>query len=290
MKENDQSLLFRLRDTLQALSPAEKRVGIALIADYPITGLKTVTEIAEAAGTSPATVSRFAEALGFTGFPELQRTLHKDVAARFSSPGLQFAKTTERTGESGPQQMAAMFGTMVSDTVRHLDPQEVRSLVEKLIDPKRTIYFVGGRHSRALARYFQQQLHHLRHRTVYFDGVNADAIDALVEFDSRAVLVLFDFRRYQHDSVRYAAAANSRRAHVVLFTDPYTSPAIKHARQVFVCQTATSSPFDSYASGIALIDCLVMELTLALGEEGHRRIDRLEQAREEFGLEYVLKD
>src|ERR1700722_5885654 len=56
MKKINQSLFFRLRETLHTLSPAEKRVGMALIADFPITGLKTVAEIAEASGTSPATV------------------------------------------------------------------------------------------------------------------------------------------------------------------------------------------------------------------------------------------
>ncbi|AOJ07256.1 MurR/RpiR family transcriptional regulator [Burkholderia mayonis] len=290
MKKIPQTLLYRLRAALQTFSPAEKRVAMTLIADYPITGLKTLVEIANAAGVSPATVSRFAETLGFLGFPDFQRALHEDVAARFSSPGLQFDKTPERSADSGrPHATAKALGKLVTQTVASVERRDVELLIEKLTDPKRTVYFLGGRHSGSLARYFQQQLHHLRSRTVLFDSVNADAIDALIEFDTRSVLIAFDFRRYQHDTTRFTAAASARRAHVAVFTDPYMSPAVKHASQVFLCRTATTSPFDSYASGLALIDFLTQELATAFGETGHERVSKLESVREEFGLEYVLR-
>lgn len=294
MKKIPQSLFDRMRSSLQGLTPAEKRIAMTLIADFPITGLKTVVEIASAAGVSPATVSRFAETLGFSGFPEFQRALHEDVIARFSSPAALFDTQHERsTGTStvaGRQETAEkLFTKLISQTIEALNMKEVESFVQKLADPKRTFYFLGGRQSGSLARYFQQLLHNLRGRTVFLDGVDTDAIDILVELDARDTLVAFDFRLYQQDTAKFVAAAAARRTQIVLITDPYMSPAVKYASQAFICHTSTGFPFDSYASALALVDFLMQQLFVALGDTPHERVTRLEGNRAEFGLEYVYK-
>jgi len=276
--------------SLQRLSPAEKRVAMTLIADFPITALKTLVEISTEAGVSPATVSRFTETLGFSGFPDFQRAVHEDVVARFASPGALFDRPPETTDHAeGKMAASRSFAKLISDTLESLDMKEVALLVSNLADPKRTIYLLGGRHSGPLARYFQQQLHHLRRHTFYLASVNAEAVDALVEFDSRTTVVVFDFRRYQKDTANFVTAAAARRAHIVLVTDPYMSPAVKYASQAFICHTSTGTPFDSYTSALAFVDFLTQLLSAELEQAGHDRVSRLEQAREEFGLEYVMK-
>lgn len=290
MKDISQSLLDRMRSAVQSLSPAEKRVAMTLIADFPITGLKTVVEIASAAGVSPATVSRFVETLGFPGFPDFQRALHSDVVARFSSPGSLFERMPERAPDAGtPANEAELFSRLISRTLNSLDMDEVNRFVDQLADNKRTIYFLGGRQSASIARYFQQLLHNLRGRAVYLTSVDSPAIDMLLDIDSRATLVAFDFRRYQLDTANYVQAASARKGHVVMFTDPYMSPSVKFADQVFVCHTETNFPFDSYASALAMVDFFIHQLFALRGEAVHNRISRLEGIREEFGLEYVFK-
>lgn len=275
----------------QTLSPAEKRVAMTLIADFPITGLKTVVEIAAAAGVSAATVSRFAETIGFSCFPEFQRALHADVVARFSSPGLLFDRLPEQAPDAGtPVNESQMFARLISETLDSLNIEETHRFIERLVDSKRTIYFLGGRQSGAIARYFQQLLHNLRSQTYFIPSVNSTAIDSLVEIDAKVTLVAFDFRRYQQDTASFVQAVSARKGHVVLFTDPYMSPAVKYADQVFVCNTDTGFPFDSYASALALVDFFMHQLFVSRGNAMHERISRVEGVREEFDLEYVYRE
>ena len=68
------------------LTPAERRVCDALLGDYPVAGLQSITRLAEAAGVSTPTVIRLARKLGFDGFPELQSALRDEASAQMRAP------------------------------------------------------------------------------------------------------------------------------------------------------------------------------------------------------------
>lgn len=64
----------QVRRALDSLSAGERKVGRALLANYPIAGLETVAELARRASVSSPTVIRFVGRLGFTGYPDFQKT------------------------------------------------------------------------------------------------------------------------------------------------------------------------------------------------------------------------
>ena len=53
------------------------------------------------------------------------------------------------------------------------------------------------------------------------------------------VLVVFDYRRYQADTIESARVAAAQGCAVVVFTDPWLSPAANCARQVLVTSVET---------------------------------------------------
>src|SRR5438477_5643713 len=75
-----------VRQRLDSLSPAERRLARDLLASYPIAGLESVARFAERAAVSPPTVTRFITKLGFRGYPEFQESLRREVQSRLSSP------------------------------------------------------------------------------------------------------------------------------------------------------------------------------------------------------------
>src|SRR3977135_1832359 len=75
-----------VRQRLDTLSPAERKLARVLLASFPIAGLESVARFAERAGVSPPTVTRFITKLGFRGYPEFQEVIRHEVQARLSSP------------------------------------------------------------------------------------------------------------------------------------------------------------------------------------------------------------
>src|SRR6185437_17047712 len=75
-----------IADRIGAMPAGERRAAQTLIANYPLTGLKTVAEFSTAAGVSSPTILRFVARLGFQNYPEFQSALQDELAAQLQSP------------------------------------------------------------------------------------------------------------------------------------------------------------------------------------------------------------
>ena len=100
-------------------------------------------------------------------------------------------------------------------------------------------------------------------------------LDSL-ELSRRDVLCLFDYRRYQQDTIAAGKIAAERGAVVVVFTDPWLSPAVESARHVLISHADSASPFDSMLGAFALAELIAAKVVVALGDEGRARVAELE--------------
>ena len=78
----ERPLLEDIRDRLDEFTATEKKAAHALLANYPMQGLGTVAQFAEAAGVSSPTILRFVGRLGFPGFAEFQRKLRGELESQ----------------------------------------------------------------------------------------------------------------------------------------------------------------------------------------------------------------
>jgi DNA-binding MurR/RpiR family transcriptional regulator len=268
-----------VRQRLDSLSPAERRLARVLLASYPIAGLESVARFAERAGVSPPTVTRFITKLGFRGYPEFQESLRHEVQARLSSP-------LERYRDEPAQDSAIKTALDVSArnlqaTLELLSERDVKEAIELLSDVRRRIMVLGGRVSGPLARYLAAQLHLLRPGIDLVDSERNAPAQQLIDMRKTDVLVVFDYRRYQKDSIESARVAAGRGCDVILFTDQWLSPASVFARQVLVTSVETVGPFDSLVGAMAVVEALVAAVLAKLGSRAEARMQNLERLRAE---------
>lgn len=74
------SVLDRIRDGLNRLSKAERRVADIILADVDAAIRLSIKDLAQEARTSEPTVLRLARRLGCDGFPDLKRRISQDLA------------------------------------------------------------------------------------------------------------------------------------------------------------------------------------------------------------------
>jgi DNA-binding MurR/RpiR family transcriptional regulator len=94
----------------------------------------------------------------------------------------------------------------------------------------------------------------------------------LIDFTQRDVLLAFDFRRYQPGTIDFMEHAKRKRVTTVLFTDPWLSPAAKHADHLLSSSVIAPSPFDSLTSGMALVETVIAGVVEELGEQPMERV------------------
>ena len=269
-----------VRQRLNSLSPAERKLARVLLASYPIAGLESVARFAERAHVSPPTVTRFITKLGFRGYPEFQETLRHEVQARLSSPLTRYRNEPPAQGSSSALVDALdVASNNLKATLGVLSHRDVNESVELLSDVRHRVMVLGGRMSAPLARYLAGQLHLLRPGIGLVDVERSAPAQQLIDMRKGDVLVVFDYRRYQADTIESARVGSLQGCHVILFTDPWLSPASAFARQVIVTSGDMVGPFDSLVGAMAVVEGVVAAVLSRLGPRAQSRMETLERLR-----------
>jgi DNA-binding MurR/RpiR family transcriptional regulator len=250
------------------LTPAERKVARVLLAQYPVGGLEPIAKLAADAGVSPPTVVRLVSKLDFDSYAGFQASLKSEVTARLSSPLSMHAGP----GDTVPADVGDVLARSerilcggISASFARLPRAEFDEAVGLLADERRGAVLIGGRFSSMLAEYLAAHLRILRPHVRVISSAGADRISSLLDVGRRDVLVAFDYRRYQHDTVRLALTAKQQGATLVAFTDPYLSPLSAHADVVLTSSVASPSPFDALTPAVALIETVIAALVDRLG-------------------------
>jgi DNA-binding MurR/RpiR family transcriptional regulator len=262
------------------LTPSERKVARTLFATNLMAGFDTVAELARRAQVSGPTVVRFATKLGFSGYPDFQRALRGDLAQRIDSPLRLYGKSAEAPhGDRLLDHARDTFTRGIATTIASLATDQFDAVIDLLLDKRRPIWTTGGRFTQFLAQMLHAHLYQLRPNSRVIEYTPAGRPDALLDLGRRDVLLVFDVRRYQKDTIALAQTASARGATLVLITDPWLSPIADVADHVLTVDVEAPSPYDSMVPCMALVETIVAAMVARLGHSTKRRIAELERLR-----------
>lgn len=251
------TLADRVAATMPSLSDAERRAARALLARYPTTGMETVALFAERAKVSAPTILRFVAKLGFSGYLDFRRALREEMEAQAEFP-------LTRPHRPAPGAAVDGFGQSLIDTVKAslamVSEADMVRLTDLLVDERRQIFLLGGDFTDPAARHLEFHLRKMRSRVRLFSQALLRRADEIAEIRRRDVVILFDVRRYQTDTIRTAEIAKSREAVVALFTDQWMSDVAQVADIVLRARVDVPSPWDSLIGLIALVETLALSI------------------------------
>jgi DNA-binding MurR/RpiR family transcriptional regulator len=267
------------------LTRAEKQLAESLLDNYPVSGLGSITTIAENARVSTPTVVRMVQKLGFKGYPDFQSHLHQEVEATISNP---IAKHDRWASNAPGMHILNRFADAIIGNLRQtlsdLDTETFNNVASLLSDGKRSLYFVGGRITGALAEYFFTHMQVIRPNTALLSSNSSSWPQYVLNMDAGDLLVIFDIRRYEQEMVSLATAARKRGAEIIVFTDQWGSPAAKLARHTFRVQIEAPSAWDSSVVTLFIVEALIEAVQNSTWDETKERMKTLEGLFEQTRL------
>ena len=267
------------------LTRAEKQLAGSLLDNYPVSGLGSITTVAENAGVSTPTVARMVQKLGYKGYAEFQSHLHQELEATLSNP---IAKHDRWAANAPGTHVLNRFADAITNNLREtlgdIDPASFDQAAALLADRKRSIYFAGGRITRVIADYFHNHMQVIRQHTVMISANSSSWPHYVLNMHEGDVLVVFDIRRYELEMATLAELARARGVEIVLFTDQWVSPIAKHARHVFRCRIEAPSAWDSSVVMLFVVEALIDAVQNANWDETRERIRTLEGLFEQTRL------
>lgn len=279
----------RIRKAQAELTPSERRIADVLSDSNLMMGLENVATLADRARVSGPTVIRFANKLGFEGFPQLQSALRNDLRARLASPLDQYSQVKASSERGTPGANATrVFNAGVAKTLGRLSAPMLKAACQQLLNESRSVHLVGGRFTQHIAAMLWGHLHQLRPDAHLMQPGVVSLQEQALDFGRRDLLVVFDIRRYQPDIIELARLARAQRATLLVITDPLLSPIARWAKYLFTCDLDSPSPHHSLVPCLALVEAMVAELNRLGGERGRSRIAELEALQESEAARKVV--
>lgn len=155
MPPDAHTLAERLRREYESFSPAQQALARYLVDHIAELPLLSAHEIAHAAHCSPATVVRFAQALGYSGYPELQRTVR--AAQRPALPPRRAGQLGLFTGGDGIKNLFAADHLALDDALSRLGSDGIAPLAAALAG-RSPIVIAGEGHARPIIALLEERI------------------------------------------------------------------------------------------------------------------------------------
>lgn len=239
-----------------------RAVAELILAQPAKVALLTASKIAQRANVSESTVVRFAQALGYKGYPGLRRDLQEHVRQYLDHIG-RMNFTPAPTRETSVAKRSLMHDLhSVEAAIESLSQDDIDTAV-KLIGSSRRVYVIGMRSVFGLADMFAFHLRHLVDQPMLIDPAHGGRLDQLAGISSLDLVIAISFPRYSRMVYAALQIAEQQDAKRIVITDSALSPLAPLANVLFpvACQSAFFS--NSMMGAMAIVNALLSELSVA---------------------------
>jgi DNA-binding MurR/RpiR family transcriptional regulator len=288
----------RVLDLFQGarLTPTQRRIAHSLIQHAPSAAYLSAAEVAALAGVSQPSVTRFAMALGYAGYPALRRQLRTvvDVGAATKKANQEADNADQRAvnagnanqrADNGDQRAGNAMQRAVKAEAEHLErlADQLHDLngVDKaaeLLVASRPLPVLGLRAAAPLAGYFGYFAAKVHPDVRVLDAGGTHLLDKLDQARAAGAgamlaIVLPRYPRETFEAIREAKAGGMS---VVALTDSAVSPAAEYADVVLPAAVGTQLVFDLHTGPMAMAMVLLQAMCDARPEPVQRRLEEFE--------------
>lgn len=257
------------------LTHSQKVVANYVDENYEDIAFSTLEELAEKIGVSTTTVIRFARALDYSGFSEMQDSIKKEIQTKGSLPD----RLERAAASSGNDLLEEAFSTDIKNiqlTLAGLHADDLEKAIE-MISGANNIYVLGMRSSFSLAHYMVSRLGEIKRNVHFIQTTGLIYPEEIVNAEAGDVCIAYIFPRYSRIGINILAWMRSRGIKVVLFTSNNDLPVKAYGDVCFNCSIKSVSCKNSLTAPMCLTNYLVAELALRNYEEAHDVLSRTEE-------------
>jgi DNA-binding MurR/RpiR family transcriptional regulator len=228
----------------------------------------TVATIAAKAHVQPSTLVRFAQALGYAGFSDLQAVFRAHARLRWQDYEQRLATLHEDSTDDDPAALLRRFMdtslVSVQRATQTLDADSLQQAVD-LLGRAQTIHLLAARRSFPVAAYLAYALRNLAVRCELVDQVAGLAPEQVGLIAPHDAVLAVSFTPYARATVEWAALAARHQVPVLAITDSPFSPLAQSATVWLEVAEADYAGFRSLAATMGLA------MTLAVAVARQRR-------------------
>ena len=277
-------LISHIEEALPELSKGQRLIARFIVNNYDKAAYMTASVLGSEVGVSESTVVRFANEMGYDGYPQLQQQIRETVRVRMTSVQ-RVQAANHRMDEDGVLDYCLTADMdKIKNTLENIDRDAFKKAVDMILGAG-NIYILGMRSSAILAEFMNYYF------GLLFDNVRlirpaggSEIFEHLMKVHKDDVFVAISFPRYTTGIVNATEYASKTGAKVIAITDSMSSPLVPHADVALVAKSEMVSFVDSLVAPMSLINAMIAYIGKKKHAEVTQTLGRLEQVWKEYNV------
>lgn len=261
-----EELIRVIHERYDTMSRGYQSIALYLTQNPNDVAVRSVNAIAERCGVHASSFVRFAQALGYTGFKDLQRLFQKRLST--AAPGFEarvkalegeLVARDDHTGHGLLRNLVARDVASLQALLSDISPDDM-ARAAAFLERADAVYLIGQLRSAPVVDLLRYVLTMLGKRCVLLDPSGGLATHMARTIGPGDVLVAVSFRFYATEVVNVVESVSARGNTIIAITDSTLSPLAKNADVVF----AVPEHEYTFSRSLAAPMCLAQALTVAL--------------------------
>ena len=249
----------QIRDNYNKLSKNLQVVADFFIENFDKIPFLSVQEIAKNSGASVASVVRFAQKIGFSGFAEIRNAVAESIQQQLKTEDrFPLIKTASKDEDDILTSVANQDIQNINETFKVIDRKSFKRAVEMIFDAK-TVYTAGLGISFLLSRILSYQLNQVGMRSHAMQHDTSPFLEQSLLLDQDDLLVVLSFPPYSTETIDLVKDVKAKGVKVVAITDKPAAPATFHADVSLLVKSENMLFTNSFAAISVLINAIATQ-------------------------------
>ena len=283
-------LLKIIEVNLPKMSKGHKLIASFILEHYDKAAYMTASKLGSKVGVSESTVVRFADELGFDGYPDLQYSLREIVRNKLTT--LQRIEiTTDRIGNSDIlDKVVCSDIDKIRRTLDKINHEHFNNAVDAILKAE-NIYILGMRSSSTIASFMSFYFNLIFSNVHHVSGSGGSEIfENIMRITDRDVMIGISFPRYSKRCINAVQFAKNQGAHIIALTDSSISPIAGLADSLLLAESDMASFVDSLVAPLSIINAIIVATAMKKKDDVEMTFKRLEEIWDEFEVYQKLPD
>lgn len=249
----------RIRSNYEALPKNQRKIADFCIENFDKVPFLNVQDISEATNASVASVVRFTQRIGFSGFSEMREQIARDLQNHLESKAI--FPLIENLEDDTLTSVANIDIANINETLKIVERENFQRAVE-LINAARRVYTAGLGISFLLGEILAYQLNQIGVLASAFRQGSADFLEQALFLNKTDMLAVFSFMPYSRETLNLAQYASEKHIPVLAITNRYASPITFFSTVSIAVKSENMLFTNSFAAISVLINALSTECAL----------------------------